>query len=742
MNNKSNNILFRTKLCTYLAVWGGRSLFEATSFLFYGALGLASFSVHADNDTLFDLSISDLMATKVTAASLFEESELDTASSVTVLESKQWRKTGARRIGDALEAVPSVATYPTWGGAEAIAVRGYATELSVRGLANTLDGVPLNSYAYATSLYDKPIINLAHLDRIEVIRGPGSTLYGSDAFHGVIARQLKFSESDQVSASVRASESNYADTSLFTSKGLGSVRVNSGIALSRQTEQDLKYTYTSPSDGQAYESERDYDYKDLSAFATFSGDASENMRYKFSAYIDDYQAEEFPGTGTQFFARLPASFDLKSTSLTEDKEHSGQDSNFWLTALDLEYDIGSDLTLETKLYHWNSNQEWTFDNQRYPTSLTTLTNITLPCRNAGNANVNPNPIYCPHELSQASDEHRSGVHVYLKSQQMLFDTQWAFGFGRDRLKIEHSEFRRVALDGSILLDQENPYVGSRRTVDFALLQAKTNFIDKRFQLVYGLRADAYSDLDTHLSPRLGAVYQVSNHYTTKLLYGHAFRAPTAIERLGSVQGIEANPEIEPEIIDTLEWVNVLYGQGYSYEMTIFGNRWKDGIVLVPTAPPLNQYVNTSRNESYGVELVARRQFDQLRLDGVASYVKSHNEETDNDYVAFPTWIFNLEGGYLFSESNLELVLKQRVMLDYAEGDYLGAKAPESADHYLRTDLSILKKLDGLLFARDTSLFLHVYNLFDQENTIASLYNAEGGLADRGVGVDVGMTLTW
>ncbi len=706
---------------------------------------LASPLGYADGhpDSLFDLSIKDLMVTKVTSASLFEESEIDAASSVSVLEATQWEKTGARRLSDALESVPSVATYPTWGGAEAIAIRGYATELSVRGLANTLDGVPLNTYSFATSLYDKPEINLAHLERVEVIRGPGSTLYGSDAFHGVISRQLKQSETDTVSASVTASDSDYEDASLFVSQGFSKTRINAGAAISRQTDQNLPYQYTSPSDGLTYASARDYEYKDLSAFATLHYDASEATRFKFTTYINDFESDEFPGTGTQFFARLPATFDLQSISLTEDKEHSSQTSDFWMTALDVAQDIGTDLTLEAKLYHWQSTQQWVFDNERYPTSLTLSSNpnVSLPCRNA--TNNSPNPIYCPHELFQSTDEHRSGLHLFVKSKKELYNTQWALGFGRDRFKVDDTRFSRIALDGSVvLLDQSNPYLGSKRHVDFALFQARTNFLNKRMQLIYGLRADAYSDLDSHLSPRLGAVYQVAENYTTKLLYGHAFRAPTAIERLGSVQGVEANPDIEPEVIDTLEWVNVFYDKHYTLEATVFGNRWKEGIVLVPSAPPLNKYVNTGRNESYGVELSGTQRFEQLRLRGSGSFVKSKNEETSTDYLAFPKWLFTLEGAYQFADSGIELVAKERVMLDYAEGDYLGTRRPPSADNYYRTDISVMKHLHSLMPDGEHTLALHVYNVFDRDNVVPSLYNAEGGLSDRGISFALAWDVRW
>jgi outer membrane receptor for ferrienterochelin and colicin len=84
----------------------------SVSALVFSAFTVASMHAHSEakTDTLFDLSIKDLMTTKVTSASLFEESEIDAASSVSVLEASQWEKTGARRLSDALESVPSVAT--------------------------------------------------------------------------------------------------------------------------------------------------------------------------------------------------------------------------------------------------------------------------------------------------------------------------------------------------------------------------------------------------------------------------------------------------------------------------------------------------------------------------------------------------------------------------------------------------------------------------------------------------------
>ena len=109
---------------------------------------------------------------------------------------------------------------------------------------------------------------------------------------------------------------------------------------------------------------------------------------------------------------------------------------------------------------------------------------------------------------------------------------------------------------------------------------------------------------------------------------------------------------------------------------------------------------------------------------------------------FPKWLFTLEGAYQFADSGVELVLKERVMLDYAEGDYLGAAKPPSADNYYRTDVSVLKQFDTMLMGGEHTLALHVNNIFDRDNVIPSLYNAEGGLSERGISFDLAWSVAW
>ncbi|WP_156499465.1 TonB-dependent receptor, partial [Oleiphilus sp. HI0061] len=121
-------------------------------------------------------------------------------------------------------------------------------------------------------------------------------------------------------------------------------------------------------------------------------------------------------------------------------------------------------------------------------------------------------------------------------------------------------------------------------------------------------------------------------------------------------------------------------------------------------------------------------------------------------LAFPQWIFTLQGNYLLADSNIELSIKQRAMLNYSEGDYITSTnpttlevtqiAPEDADDYFRTDLSLLKHFDSKSGEGERAMYINVNNIFDQKNTVASLYNVENGLADSGLSVDIGLSWSW
>ena len=120
----------------------------------------------------------------VVTATRLETPGKEIASSVTVITAQQLARTGKTNLLDVLQDIVGLAAIRNGG-------EGAASSVSIRG-ANTehtlvlLDGVELNDPINPSRSYDLSHFTLSQVERIEVLRGPQSPLYGSDALGGVI----------------------------------------------------------------------------------------------------------------------------------------------------------------------------------------------------------------------------------------------------------------------------------------------------------------------------------------------------------------------------------------------------------------------------------------------------------------------------------------------------------------------------------------------------------------------------
>ncbi|MFC3151232.1 TonB-dependent receptor plug domain-containing protein [Litoribrevibacter euphylliae] len=688
-------------------------------------------------EDFLELSLEDLMDIKVTVASLFEESALDVASSVSVITQEDWQARGSRRLGDVLETVPSVHTTTTWGGGETIAIRGYATELSVRGVAFSLDGVPLNSYVYATTAYDKAIMELDFMDRIEMIRGPGSALYGTDAFHGVVSYSLEKDKGDYLNTRLAAGNPLYQQGSLTSGWQLGNTQINYGLAYRKEDNHNLRFDYTDPLDGSNGEGSRDQGYENTSGYlSVINGDLEQGM-FTFKAFLNHFNANEFTGIGSQFFQTIPAFFDVESSSLARQGDLTDNDSDFALVSSSYEQSLEHQVTIKAQLYYWESHQDWEYDSNFYPTELTTLGGTTLPCKSTFDSPT-PNPVYCPHYIYQSADEDRLGANLHIKQNNQTLNTQWLIGLGYDHQSVNDSRVHRVTPEGFTRNRYDNPYQGDTRNTRHLIFQAKTGFLSEALHLVYGVRWDDYSDVGSHTSPRLGAIYTISPSLTTKLMYGHAFRAPTAIERKGSQTTVLQNTDLKPETIDTYEWSLIHNTKHHQTELVVFTSEWDDAIALVPSGQGTsNIYQNMNNNKSWGVELLHTWLINQWSTTFNTSYVESKNDTDNVDYEAFPSIITNLGVQYQLRSMDARIGFWQRMMWNYTEADPSPGFAPDDTKDYYRTDLHYQHRLNDQI-----EVFSDVSNVFDRDNTLPSYYGSEGGLPDYGRVFNVGVEISW
>jgi outer membrane receptor protein involved in Fe transport len=131
------------------------------------------------------LDLAELLGT-VSAASKREESLLHAPAAVTVLDRDQIRSSGVTSIPELLRTVPGVQVYRNAPGNWVVSLRGM-NGLEGNNVVVLLDGAPLNRRLDAHVDWSSLPVTLEDLERIEVVRGPVSTLYGANAYTGVIA---------------------------------------------------------------------------------------------------------------------------------------------------------------------------------------------------------------------------------------------------------------------------------------------------------------------------------------------------------------------------------------------------------------------------------------------------------------------------------------------------------------------------------------------------------------------------
>ncbi len=162
----------------------------------------------------------------VVTATRIPTSVADLPVAVTVISAEQLRGQGIRTVADALRTVPaaSVVTTNAFGSQTSLFLRGGESDY-VKVL---VDGVPQNAPGGA---YDFANLTIDNVDRIEVVRGPASVLYGSDAVTGVVQIFTR-NGSGRVHGSVGGSGGTYGTSALDATLAGGDGRAGYSVGVS------------------------------------------------------------------------------------------------------------------------------------------------------------------------------------------------------------------------------------------------------------------------------------------------------------------------------------------------------------------------------------------------------------------------------------------------------------------------------------------------------------------------------
>ncbi|MBL1274520.1 MAG: TonB-dependent receptor [Ectothiorhodospiraceae bacterium] len=174
-------------------------------------------------------------------------------------------------------------------------------------------------------------------------------------------------------------------------------------------------------------------------------------------------------------------------------------------------------------------------------------------------------------------------------------------------------------------------------------------LSERLTITAGIRFDSYDDVGDATSPRLAAVYRLSEKQTIKAQYARAFRPPTFLEtstRNNPV--VRGSSDIESETIDSYE-IGYIYNDGITIgRATLFYADLHDLIIIDTSASP-NTYANEGKVHVSGLELeIARKFTHSIKMDANLSLQNSENKSDEQSLSGVADVLANIGVAYQYN----------------------------------------------------------------------------------------------
>ena len=535
----------------------------------------ALFAATAPNDSGTDneiISILDDATTTVTRSRLNVDY---TPSVVTVLEHQQLKSLGINTLFEALSILPGVETSINQTGFKKVVIRGFdnPNTMAYDKASLIIDGVTIETGLFGNKTYYLSLPTDI-IERIEVLRGPGSALYGSGAFNGVI--------------NVITRQNSHAADRVFFSAGSYDYRLGGmqqHYRIDGHTAMDVDFYY--------------------------------QQNKKMLPMDESFRVTDIvdPDTGN------PIAFERALTS-----NEALDDYSIAMTFSHRSWTVKSRLKHETNglYYGWLEYPELTTANRighRYFFAQiehsTPLTPHTVLNEEFGFSHYKAELDTQSYTRTEAFPGTLSPYtfNLYEKEYGINLGLSVATSAVEAHNIIAGAEFKTVReIDNSINDDitayGERPLIKRdlRRNI-LALYARDTVTLNENLSALFALRYECYgSKHKFYPGAQAGLLYSANGQWNFKLNYGHAFRSPSWLEQYAVEYGPgdstrAGNPDITPEETDTFEAVAIYRsGETHHWQLNLYYSLLQNVIDIDESPDYSGYYTNRADRTSYGAEM--------------------------------------------------------------------------------------------------------------------------------------------
>ncbi|MBF0118959.1 MAG: TonB-dependent receptor plug domain-containing protein [Desulfobacterales bacterium] len=600
-------------------------------------------------ENIFSMSLEEMLNYKVTTAGKKDEKISEIPASVIIITRKDIERYGYMNLGEILQNIPGMyaiddLTYgPTFG------VRGYWTGYP-RNIIFLVNGVNQMDGLFGYYLTQNFSIPVEAIDKIEIVRGPMSVIYGGGAFFGAINIIT-----NDVYGSNDVNIASFSTDIITTKKGavrmVGSegdldFAFNAGYLDSEGTDEDVKKMMTDPSKLDNY------------------GINSTNNTTKGRLELDSKYIS-FYGKYNGFYANMSFNQSVDEIYYYMPTAGSGSPYNRTMTSLLFGYKkkITDVISIDSKISYNNSSVSFDFDlhpptfkgynpgntrgtSEYYELELDTYFDINSALKLTTG-------LYFQQTIKNHFSADAYVLNTFMDAKVTDNINNWAFFLQTDYSPIENLKF--VA---GVRFDQLLPY--------------DILHINNPGQSNYSIIKGSYEQDEIEIIPRFATIYNFNEKNIIKFLYGKAICRPSFFQNRDQI--MYGNPALDPEDIQTFElnYISIINKQ-VTLHSSYFHNILENLIVRTIT-PSGSSYISSFSNGGKlvtdGIEFICDiKPFKDFQMQISSTWQDTRNktngfEDITSEYS--PKWLGKMKFSYTFHP---EITLS-------IDGTYVGSMLPK------------------------------------------------------------------
>ena len=544
------------------------------SFIVVGMMALGD-----DNDT-FNVKLEESVVT----ATGFDDVQSNQIKNTTIVTAQDIHNKGYNTIEEILKRTPGV-NFVNNGFGYIVDVRGQGVQGAAKNVKVLVDGSPLNILDMSHAILPLNSISVEDIEKIEIINGGGTVLYGGGTAGGVINVITKKTQEEPVKNKV------YYQNSSFDTNKLG---FGTSIKFADNFLLDLAYENVN---GNGYRRGDKRDGENLRGGFTYNIADNQTLRFKAARYKEE--SKESDG--------------ITKTQLNNDRKQAGTtltESNLDRTEYSLNYEIKPTDNLTFSLLGYNQKTIRDYD-QEAPAGRMT------------------------HKTDGQFKDRKTGVD--LKGKYNYGSGNVIFGYEYIKNSSNRSSYGAMYMRNRRLFPTSTVDIDLQKNTHSAFIQGRHSFTDK-LEGTLGYRYE-HADYDIHRTDGRNVINKntkkSNNAYETGLnfkysdtgnvyaKYERGYRSPSPTEMVDKsiTRGYVLN-NLKSEKYDTYEiGIKDMIGPSFVSLTGFYTNKNDEILIDMPSGHGLNwTYKNLQKTERKGVELFAEQYFGTFRVNESVSYV--------------------------------------------------------------------------------------------------------------------------